>query len=247
MAGVKNLQDFKVLTFDVFGTLIDQQTGIFNELQPLLAQLPTPNAFSDDKTHTVAKFRALVDEHGKAQPKLLFREVLARAYSDLATSLELPRPSEGEAAAFAAQVGAWPAFPDTVPALQALKKFYKLVVLSNIDNESIGRTLSGPLAGAEFDAVYTAEMVGSNKPDLRNFEYLLEHVQRDLGIEKQQILHTANSLTADHVPAKIMGITSAWIDREKDVEFFEKYRDKVDFTWKFGSMGEMADAVKSNS
>lgn len=46
-------------------------------------------------------------------------------------------------------------------------------MLSNIDDETVGRTLGGPLDGVEFDAVYTAEMIGSSKPDLKNFEYLL--------------------------------------------------------------------------
>ncbi len=94
------------------------------------------------------------------------------------------------------------AFPDTVPALQTLKKYYKLVILSNIDNESIARTVSGPLKGVDFDAVYTAENIGSYKPDLKNFRYLVENV-KELGVEKGEILHTAQSLTHDCVPAKV--------------------------------------------
>lgn len=90
-----------------------------------------------------------------------------------------------------------------MPALKALKKYYKLVILSNIDNESIARTVSGPLRGVEFDAVYTAENIGSYKPDLKNFRYLVENAKKELGVEKGEILHTAQSLTHDCVPAKV--------------------------------------------
>ena len=105
--------------------------------------------------------------------------------------------------AFGSQIGTWTAFPDTVAALQILKKYYKLVILSNIDNESIARTVSGPLAGADFEAVYTAQNIGSYKPDLKNFEYLLKGAEKELGVKKEEVLHTAQSLTHDCVPAKV--------------------------------------------
>lgn len=121
------------------------------------------------------------------------------------------------------------------------------MILSNIDNDSIARTISGPLKGVVFDAVYTAHNIGSYKPDLRNFEYLLEGVKRDLGVEKGQVLHTAQSLTHDLVPAKTMGMSGAWIDRDEQEEKLRELGDKVDFTWRFGSMGEMAGDVEKET
>ena len=120
-------------------------------------------------------------------------------------------------------------------------------MLSNIDNETIARTQSGPLAGVEFDAVYTAEMIGSYKPALNNFRYLVEHVKEEFGIAQENVLHTAQALHADMVPAKSMGMTAAWIDREEETEKSSQLRaeGKVSFTWRFGTLGEMAEAVEA--
>ena len=131
-------------------------------------------------------------------------------------------------------------------ALQRLQKHYKLVILSNVDHKSFSETLAGALAGVKFDAVYTAEQIGSYKPDLRNFEFLLSHVRDELGVHKNEILHTAEGLTADHVPAKQMGLKSAWIGRGKGGgpgTALEAVKDKVVFTWQFETMGDMAEAA----
>ena len=217
---------------------------MFTGLQPLLSRLPVPNPYINNKIHTLDAFQTFERHLQTTQPSLRYNELLPLAYTAFATSLNLPAPSKEEAQAFGAQIGSWPAFPDTVPALLALKKHYKLVMLSNIDNDSIARTLSGPLKGVEFDAVYTAQDIGSYKPDLRNFEYLLDGVKRDFGVEKGQDLHTAQSLTHDLVPAKLMEMSGVWIDRENQEEKLRELREKVDFTWKFGSMGEMAEEVE---
>lgn len=120
-------------------------------------------------------------------------------------------------------------------------------MLSNIDNETIARTQNGPLSGVKFDAVYTAEMIGSYKPDLKNFEYLLKGAKDEFGVEKGEVLHTAQALVHDMVPAKSMGMCAAWIDREKEDEKYTKLETegKVAFTWRFGTLGEMADAVQA--
>lgn len=95
-----------------------------------------------------------------------------------------------------------------------------------------------------FDAVYTAQNIGSYKPDLKNFRYLAEGVERELGVEMDQVLHTAQSLPADLIPAKCMGLSSCWIDREDQEKEMQKVKEKVNFTWRFGTMGEMAKAVE---
>jgi len=94
--------------------------------------------------------------------------------------------------------------------------------------------------------VLTAQEIGSYKPDLRNFEYLIQKIGSDLGIKKGQILHTAQSLRADHIPGKKMGLSGARIDREGQEEKARMLREKgeVDFTWRFQTMGEMAEAVE---
>ncbi len=116
-------------------------------------------------------------------------------------------------------------------------------------NDSFYKVLSGPLAEVRFDAVYTAEDIGSYKPDLQNFHYLLDHVRDELGVRKEQVLHTAHGLKSDHVPAKKMGISSAWIARGDGKggpnSELEAVEGEVAFTWKFETMEDMADAVET--
>ncbi|KAF8867106.1 putative haloalkanoic acid dehalogenase [Acephala macrosclerotiorum] len=241
------LKDFKVLSFDVYSTLIDEPTGMFTNLQPILARLPPGNPYSNNKKHTLAQFSVFEHSLQASRPTLRYNELLPLAYKAFAQSLGLHSPSEEEAQAFGQSIGTWPAFPDTVSALLSLSKHYKLVILSNIDNDSISRTISGPLSPVKFDLVLTAQEIGSYKPDLRNFEYLIEKIGSDLGVKKREILHTAQSLRADQVPAKKIGLKGAWIDRERQDEKVRvlKERGEVDFTWRFESMGEMAEAVES--
>ena len=220
---------------------------MFTGLQPLLSRLPLPNPYIGDRSFTLAAFQTFEMSLQTSQPSLRYNKVLQLAYIAFAQSLNLPIPPTEEAEAFGNSIGDWLAFPDTVPALQALKRHYKLVILSNVDNDSISKTLAGPLKGVDFDAVFTAQDIGSYKPDLRNFRYLMEGVGREFGVRKEEILHTAESLTHDIVPAKELGITSVWIDRDGEDEKFKRLRDKVDFTWKFESMGEMAKAVNTEA
>jgi putative hydrolase of the HAD superfamily len=137
----------------------------------------------------------------------------------------------------------WPAFPDSATALQYLKKHYKLVILSNVDNESFAA--SNDRLQVAFDAVYTAEDVGSYKPSDRNFDYMIEKLQT-LGIEKQAILHTAESMFHDHGPANAHGLASCWVFRRHDQEGFGATMNpgempRVDFQF-----DSMADLVKAH-
>lgn len=139
----------------------------------------------------------------------------------------------------------WPAFPDTIEALNRLQQHYKLVILSNVDQKSFQEVLEGPLKEVKFDAVYTAEEIGSYKPDRNNFHYLLDHVREELGVQKAQVLHTAYGLKSDHVPAKEMGMSSAFIARGDGD--WEAVKDEVAFTWHFEDMKQMVDDVDMES
>jgi 2-haloacid dehalogenase len=113
---------------------------------------------------------------------------------------------------FAASVGDWPAFPDSPAALAYLQRFYKLVILSNVDHASFAR--SNARLGAAFAAIYTAEEIGSYKPALANFRYMLDRLAA-AGHGPADILHVAQSLYHDHMPANRCGLRSAWIDRRQ--------------------------------
>ncbi|KAB8289692.1 hypothetical protein EYC80_010604 [Monilinia laxa] len=248
----RKLTDFKVLSFDVYSTLIDEKRGLFTHLHPLLSRLADPQKSQHltNRAFTLEKFQAHEHRLQKEQPHLSYPEILRLAYlsfdheifdrhGHLMTTLNL----EAEAQHFSQSIPSWLAFPDTVAALHKLHQYYKLVILSNIDEVSILGTIKNNM-DIGWDAIYAAQTIGSYKPDLRNFEYLIRHVEDDLGIQKEEILHTAQSLRADHVPVKKMNMNGVWIDRDDEGQDYEELKDEVAYTWKFSTLGEMADAVE---
>jgi 2-haloacid dehalogenase len=138
--------------------------------------------------------------------------VLAQAHRRVASEWGVQVPEE-EHRRFGASVPDWPAFADSADALHYLKQHYKLVVLSNVDRDSFAG--SNRRLGVTFDAICTAQDIGSYKPDPANFRFMLDRLAA-LGHGKADILHTAQSLFHDHIPAKRFGLSSAWIDRRYD-------------------------------
>jgi len=233
------LTDFTTLTFDCYGTLIDWESGIWDAMQPLIQV----NQRSDVTRSTCLEAFALIQSaQEKETPDLLYPKLLTRVHRSLADRYDL-ETSETMDENFGLSVPHWPAFPDSADALRILKKHFKLVILSNVNRE--GFAASNRKLGVEFDAIYTAQDVGSYKPDPANFTYLLEHLKSDLGVAPGQILHTAQSLFHDHVPASEFGLARAWIDRQ-DLANSDNWgatarveiRPEVDFL--FSTMGEMA-------
>ncbi len=203
------LSDFRILTFDCYGTLIDWETGIWDALQPLLMR-----SGAVEVTRDIA-LRAFAEVEGRneaANPGLRYPELLERVHRDLAGTFAMETTPALDAA-FGASVGQWPAFPDTADALRRLARRYRLVILSNVHRDGIAA--SQRKLGARFDAVWTAEDIGDYKPSLTNFRFLLERLQSDFGFGPEDVLHTAQSLHHDHVPAKRLGLRNAWIDRQR--------------------------------
>jgi 2-haloacid dehalogenase len=119
-------------------------------------------------------------------------------------------PTDDELARFGGSVGEWPAFPDSPDALARLARRFRLGVITNCDGDLFAA--SNRRLGVTFDWVVTAEEVGSYKPDRRNFEAAFAR----LDVPRERILHVAQSLFHDHVPAKALGLTTVWIDRRHD-------------------------------
>lgn len=233
------LTDFKVLSFDVYGTLIDWEQGILSNLQPLLD--------ANNASFSREKLLDVIHECERTQqaitPDAKYHEVLAAIHPQIAAKLGLAKPPLDQSSAFGSSVGSWPAFSDTVAALKRLQKHYKLVVLSNVDRESFAGSNSGPLEGIKFDLVITAQDVGSYKPNLDNFRYMIKEVGEKLGVPKEQILQTAQSQFHDHHPAKEMGLKSCWIVRPGAIM---GNRSPEVYDWKFDTLGSMADAVEGS-
>lgn len=199
---------YRALSFDCYGTLIDWETGIWDALQPLIA---TSDRLDITRREALATFSRHESEVQSEHPRMLYPDVLATVHRRMTEDLDLPVVA-GLDTAFGGSVGHWPAFADTADALRFLRRRFRLVILSNVDRRSFSG--SERKLGVEFDAVYTAEEIGSYKPDPANFEYLLSHAGRDLDLAPTALLHTAQSLFHDIVPAGRAGLSTAWIDRQ---------------------------------
>ncbi len=203
-----NLTDYSTLTFDCYGTLIDWEAGILAVLAPWAARNGL-GATDDILLETFGRIEGRVQND---TPAMLYPDVLRAVQRGVAADFGIAA-SDVDAEALGTSVGDWPAFPDSREALAYLKKHYKLVILSNIDNASFA--LSNERLGGEFDAIVTAQEVGSYKPDLNNFRVLLDRLAAK-GIAKGDILHTAQSLHHDVAPAQRIGLATNWINRRHD-------------------------------
>jgi len=232
------LSDFKALSFDCYGTLIDWETGLERALGPLGEQ----GGLTSEEL--IADYGLIEHQVEEECPGLRYSELLEKVHERLSQQLGV-EPDAEAAQAFGQSVGDWPAFPDSAEALAYLKHHFQLIILSNVDRASFAR--SNAKLGVEFDQIHTAEDIGSYKPDLRNFEYLIARAS-EAGIGKGQLLHTAQSLFHDHVPANRMGIASAWIDRRHDRQGAGAtvLPDPMPhFDFRFTSLGELAEAHRA--
>ena len=234
------LSDFKALTFDCYGTLIDWETGICRAVGPWLER----RGVRVTRDQVLAAFAQAEAPQQAATPDLRYPELLARVHTVMAQRFGVAPDAEA-AQAFGRSVRDWPAFSDSADALAYLKQHYRLVVLSNVDRASFAH--SARRLGVEFDAVYTAEDIGSYKPDARNFEYMLARLAEQ-GIAREQILHTAESLYHDHIPAKRFGLATCWIHRRAGQSGHGATRPpEVDVVpdFRFATLGEMAAAHRA--
>lgn len=231
------LSDFKVLTFDCYGTLIDWESGMVAALHPLTSRVARPLTRNE-----ILQAHARHESAQQAQtPAKLYRDLLAIVYKRLAEEWGVVTTHE-ECLAYGRSVRNWPAFADSPEALRYLKRFYKLVILSNVDNENFA--FSNARLGVDFDAVVTAEDIGSYKPSLGNFYAMLDRLG-GMGIGRHDILHTAESLFHDHKPANEVGLASCWIHRRHADEGFGATMDpgaRPRYDFRFTSMAALAEA-----
>jgi 2-haloacid dehalogenase len=195
---------YDVLTFDTYGTLIDWEAGLLVALRRALGDAAA--SLGDDDLLT--RFAAF--EHDAETPGTRYRDVLAISLRGIAAQLGVS-VSDAQAEEFGGSVADWPAFPDSGEALQRLRTRFALVTITNCDNDLFAA--SQERLGVSFDAVVTAEEVGRYKPDLAGFHVAHERIERELNVPRTRILHVAQSLFHDHVPAKSLGMQTVWIDR----------------------------------
>ena len=203
-----NFDHFECISFDCYGTLIDWETGIASALRPIL------------ETHEVPMdHNALLELYGKAATEIEagsyrpYCEVLKAVLSQIGDVLGF-EPSLNELLSFSTSVMNWPAFTDSSEALRALSTQYRLIILSNVDDDLF--RYSEKLLGVEFNHVFTAQQIGSYKPSRQNFDYLIQNA----GAPQNKILHVAQSIFHDIAPAKALGFSTVWVDRRQGLEGF---------------------------
>lgn len=192
-----NTLGYRLISFDCYGTLIDWETGLLNALR---AALPSLDLSEDE---FLAKF-AEMEPQIQANGYKTYREVLREVLFSFAN-----RCGKGplDPDALANSIPGWNPFPETISALRRLKAEYRLAVLSNIDNDLFAATARR--LAVSFDHVITAEDVGAYKPNLRNFEMLLQRT----GMTPGEIIHVGESLFHDIAPARALGIKTVWVNR----------------------------------
>lgn len=236
------LRDFDALSFDCYGTLIDWEAGIAAVLRTWADAHGLP--MNDEQL--LMAYSTHEAQAEAEHPTDLYPRILARAMRGLGTQLGV-RVSDEEAESLAVSVPYWPAFADSAEALERLSRRYKLIILSNVDLVSFPS--SNKRLGVTFTSILTAEDIGSYKPASRNFEALLREVER-LGVADGKLLHVAQSLFHDHVPAKAAGLPTVWINRRHDNPGWgatPQPQANVTPDWTFTSMAAFADAVDAEN
>jgi putative hydrolase of the HAD superfamily len=234
------LTDFAALSFDCYGTLIDWDTGISAILLPWARRQGLDlNQRELLVAHAAAEGRAQREHPGDLYP-----EILARSFRGLGAAFGVT-VTDAEAGSLGASIPDWPAFEDSPRALAALARRYKLILLSNVDRASFAA--SNKHLNGDFSAILTAQDIGSYKPDPANFEALIATLP-SLGVAQGQLLHVAQSLYHDHVPAKQAGLPSVWINRHHDRPGWGAVPAPpvpVQPDWEFPSLEAFAEAVES--
>lgn len=233
-----DLADYSALSFDCYGTLIDWESGILATLRPWADR----QSLALDDEELLARYGEQEARVEVEHPAFPYPEILARSFLALGDSLGV-EATLADSQQLGRSVADWPAFDDSHDALELLGTHYSLIILSNVDRESFAR--SSERLGIEFDRVLTAQDIGSYKPSGRNFIALLDEAER-MGVPEGGLLHVAQSLFHDHVPAKAHGLPTVWINRRTGRASWGATPPpsaEVVPDWEFPSMADFAAAV----
>jgi 2-haloalkanoic acid dehalogenase type II len=209
------MRRYDVLTFDCYGTLIDWERG----LSDAFASAARGAGTVLDRTALLAAYHE-IEPIVQAERYRSYREVLALTARRLAERFHW-RQSPGDERFLADSLPSWPPFGDTNAALRRMAEAgHRLAILSNVDDDLLAGTRRH--LDVDFDFVVTAQQVGAYKPALAHWDAARKR------IGDARWLHVAQSYFHDIVPARRLGIASAWINRTRqkpsgaerpDVEF----------------------------
>jgi 2-haloacid dehalogenase len=201
---------YEVISFDCYGTLVDWESGIISGLRPVLAKHGV-DATDDEILTLHAETEHALQSASTPGDYVKYREVLGEEVREAGRRWGF-EPDPEEVGALADSLRHWRPFPDTVEALRALKSRYKLAIISNVDDGLFALTACH--LQVEFDWIITAEQAGTYKPSTNNFEVAIAR----MGIPRERLLHAAESLFHDVVPARELGLSTVWVHRRAGKE-----------------------------
>ena len=192
---------FQFITFDCYGTLIDWESGLL----PVLRQVLSNHGKSADDATLLAMYGEIEAsaERGQFRP---YREVLCDVVRRFGDELGFV-PNDKEQSSLPDSLAHWEPWPDTVAALQQLKRRFRLAIISNVDDALFAWTR--PKLGVEFDHIITAQQARAYKPSNQIFDLALSRIASPPGT----ILHVGQSVYHDVVPAQALGLPSVWVNR----------------------------------
>ncbi len=196
-----DFEKYDALTFDCYGTLIDWEAGIARALRPVIA---AHGIYVEDAK--LMDLYAEIEKDEKWGEYRLYRDVLRSTVQGICGRLGFI-PSQSESECLAESLENWRPFADTVNALRRFQRRYMLCIISNVDDDLFEGTARR--LGVQFDRVVTAEQARSYKPMHNNFAMAVEY----LGVPKERVLHVAESVSMDIVPAKAFGMGTVWVNR----------------------------------
>jgi 2-haloacid dehalogenase len=196
-----DFSNFRVITFDCYGTLIDWETGILGAIRPILSAHGVH--LSEREILRLYGEIEAEEESGRYRP---YKEILRSVVRAFGRRLRF-EPSEKEAQSLPDSLPEWQPFADTVPALRRLQSRFQLGIISNTDDDLFSRT--SRLLDVDFDYVITAAQAHAYKPSLEVFRLAEKRIAPSPG----SWLHAAQSLYHDVVPAQSLGIATVWVNR----------------------------------
>lgn len=190
----------RLISFDVFGTLIDSRGGALAAFQSMLADsgaahVATEAFWEHWEARNIAHYW---------EPYRRYRDICTLSLSETFAAFGIDAPASMIARYFEA-FAHFALFCDVADALEKLARRYRLAIVSNIDDDLLAAT---PLARS-FDLVCTAERARGYKPDGTLFRHLIAHA----GCERDEILHCGQSQFTDLVGGKPLGLAVLWINR----------------------------------
>ena len=203
---------YEVISFDCYGTLVDWESGIISGLRPVLAKHGV-DATDDEILTLHAETEHALQSASTPGDYVKYREVLGEEVREAGRRWGF-EPDPSEVGALADSLRHWEPFPDTVEALRRLKSRYKLAIISNVDDGLFALTACH--LQVEIDWIITAEQAGTYKPSTNNFEVAIAR----MGIPRERLLHAAQSLFHDVVPARELGLSTVWVHRRAGKEGF---------------------------